>query len=200
MVRTSSAHVLFDVAATETTPPPPMTDDAFEAAPPTQRLTAFELAYVVAGMNDAPDDEPPAASRDEDAHPSTEDRPTLESIAPPIPASVPSPLGDDDAGLAAEDADEPEVESRNDGVALRDLALDLDEAFAFLVKPADPGVSVAEPHDAASADAERVQRSVVASWVVSAVVVVLVAMLAGRTQGREPRAAEVTAAPVAASR
>jgi hypothetical protein len=85
MVRKSAPSALFDIA-----PMPTMTlivpEETIDAAPPTKRLKAVDLARCLAAMN-----------VDEEARPSTDDAPTVEALAPPIPTGVPSPLGDDDA-------------------------------------------------------------------------------------------------------
>jgi hypothetical protein len=61
--------------------------DGADEPPPTMRLGAFELAFAVASMEFA---------TDEDERPASHDEPTIEVLAPRIPPGVPSPLGDDE--------------------------------------------------------------------------------------------------------
>jgi hypothetical protein len=134
MVRKSAPGALFDIA-----PMPTMTqivpEDTIDAAPPTKRLKAVDLARCLAAMN-----------VDEETRPSTDDAPTVEALAPPVPAGVPSPLGEDAA------------------VAPRLAGID------------DP-------------DARRAQRSVLASWTISAAIMALFTLLAMTTHEPAPDAA-----------
>lgn len=81
MVRLHTARTHSDVAATTETPLP-FPDDLFDPPPSTKRLSARDLARVVAQMNDADG--------------AMDDVPTVEAPAPAIPAGIPSPLGDED--------------------------------------------------------------------------------------------------------
>ncbi len=101
-------------------------------------------------------------------HPATDEIPTVEAPAPVIPEGIPSPLGDDEPLAPA-----------------GDLALDVEQAFAAIVKPVED-----EMRESETPDAVRARRSVVASWVLSAAVIAVVTLLATWTPGN---AAEVHA-------
>lgn len=163
MVMINAPRPCFDVATTEATPLT-VSDELLEAAPPTKRLNAGDLARVVSEMNR------PTAEELE-TRPNTDDTPTVEAPAPAIPAGVPSPLGDDDAGTEAHD----------ETLALGDLGLDLDDAFPFLPEVAEAIRSSDEADDSERRDALRAQRSVLASWAVSAAITAVVTLLATAT-------------------
>ncbi len=163
MVRHDDPGMVSEILPTAALTPGP--DDAIEAAPTTKRLSALDLARALAAME-----------LNEDEHrPSTDDEPTVDAPAPPIPPGVRSPLGDDDSEDDGEsqpsilDADDDVQTWRTDEtLTLEGLGLDLEDAFPSLVGSRGDARSNGEGHWFEDPDAGRAQRAVIGSWTLAA--------------------------------